>query len=100
MGDANFHIIPLIDIHKEGIVKTLHTLMDEVYTLVFQYGGSMSGEHNDGLLRTSYLSQMFTPEIVRLFEKTKDIFDPLAILNPGKKVYGDKGFAWNHIDTK
>ena len=100
MGDANFHIIPLIDIHKEGIVETLHTLMDEVYTLVFQYGGSMSGEHNDGLLRTSYLSQMFTPEIVRLFEKTKDIFDPLAILNPGKKVYGDKGFAWNHIDTK
>ena len=100
MGDANFHIIPLIDIRKEGIVETLHTLMDEVYTLVFQYGGSMSGEHNDGLLRTSYLSQMFTPEIVRLFEKTKDIFDPLAILNPGKKVYGDKGFAWNHIDTK
>jgi len=69
-------------------------------TLVFQYGGSMSGEHNDGLLRTSYLSQMFNPETVRLFEKTKDIFDPLAILNPGKKVYGDKGFAWNHIDTK
>lgn len=100
MGDANFHIIPLINIHKKGIVETLHTLMDEVYTLVFQYGGSMSGEHNDGLLRTSYLSQMFTPEIVRLFEKTKDIFDPLAILNPGKKVYGDKGFAWNHIDTK
>ncbi len=100
MGDANFHIIPLVDIHKEGIVETLHALMDEVYALVFQYGGSMSGEHNDGLLRTSYLSQMFTPEIVRLFEKTKDIFDPLVILNPGKKVYGDKAFAWNHIDTK
>lgn len=100
MGDANFHIIPLIDIHKNGIVQTLHKLMDEVYALVFSYGGSMSGEHNDGLLRTAYLSQMFSPEIITLFEKTKDIFDPLHILNPGKKVYGDKEFAWRHIDTK
>ena len=100
MGDANFHIIPLIDIHKEGIVDTLHKLMDEVYALVFEYGGSMSGEHNDGLLRTAYLPQMFSSEVIKLFEKTKDIFDPLHILNPGKKVYGDKVFAWSHIDTK
>jgi FAD/FMN-containing dehydrogenase len=39
MGDANFHIIPLIDIHKEGIVDTLHKLMDEVFALVFSYQG-------------------------------------------------------------
>jgi FAD/FMN-containing dehydrogenase len=100
MGDANFHIIPLIDIHKEGIVDTLHKLMDEVFALVFSYQGSMSGEHNDGLLRTAYLPQMYSPEIIKLFEKTKDIFDPLHILNPGKKAYGDKKFAWEHIDTK
>lgn len=100
MGDANFHIIPLIDIHKEGIVDVLHQLMDEVYTLVFQYRGSMSGEHNDGLLRTAYLPMMFSPEIMSLFEKTKNIFDPQNILNPGKKVYGNKEYAWGHIDTK
>jgi FAD/FMN-containing dehydrogenase len=100
MGDANFHIIPLIDIHKEGIVETLHKLMDEVFTLVFEYKGSMSGEHNDGLLRTAYLPQMYSSDIIKLFEKTKDIFDPLHMLNPGKKVYGDKKYAWEHIDTK
>lgn len=100
MGDANFHIIPLIDIHKEGIVDVLHQLMDEVYTLVFQYRGSMSGEHNDGLLRTAYLPKMFSPEIMSLFEKTKNIFDPQNILNPGKKVYGNKEYAWSHIDSK
>ena len=98
MGDANFHVIPLVDIHKEGIIDTLHQLMEEVYTLVIEYKGSISGEHNDGLLRTPYLSQMFSPEIISLFEKTKDIFDPLHILNPGKKVYGDKNFGWEHID--
>lgn len=98
MGDANFHIIPLVDIHKEGIVDILHQLMEEVYTLVFEYKGSMSGEHNDGLLRSSYLPKMFAPEIITLFEKTKNIFDPLHVLNPGKKVFADKEFAWKHID--
>ena len=100
MGDGNFHIIPLVDIHKPGIVDTLHHLMDEVYALVFEYKGSMSGEHNDGLLRTSYLPKMFSPEIIELFEETKTIFDPLTILNPGKKVHGDKAFAWSHVDMK
>lgn len=100
MGDANFHIIPLIDIHKAGIIDVLHKLMDEVFELVFQYQGSMSGEHNDGLLRTAYLPKMYSPEIIALFEKTKTIFDPQNILNPGKKVFGNKDYAWSHVDTK
>lgn len=98
MGDANFHIIPLVDIHKEGIIEVLHTLMDEVYDLVLSYQGSISGEHNDGLLRTSYLPKMFSPEIIGFFEEVKTIFDPQNILNPGKKVHGDKNFAWSHVD--
>lgn len=100
MGDANFHIIPLVDIHKSGITDTLHALMEEVYALVFEYNGSMSGEHNDGLLRTQYLPRMFSSEIIALFEKTKTIFDPQGILNPGKKVHGDALFVWSHVDTK
>ncbi len=100
MGNANFHIIPLVDIHKEGIAQTLHKLMEEVYALVFEFKGSMSGEHNDGLLRTPYLPQMYSSEIISLFEKTKDIFDPKNILNPSKKVHGDMDFAWKHIDNK
>jgi FAD/FMN-containing dehydrogenase len=100
MGNGNFHIIPLIDIHKEGIVGVLHQLMDEVYDLVFQYKGSMSGEHNDGLLRTPYLAKMFPPNIVALFEATKNIFDPLHVLNPKKKVFADKEYSWSHIDSK
>jgi FAD/FMN-containing dehydrogenase len=100
MGDANFHIIPLVDIHQKGITDVLHQLMDDVFELVFQYRGSMSGEHNDGLLRTSYLPKMFSPEIINLFERTKTIFDPEGILNPGKKVHGDNDFAWSHVDSK
>ena len=100
MGDANFHIIPLVDIHKEKILDTLHHLMNEVYDLVLSYQGSISAEHNDGLLRTAYLPKMFEPKIIHLFEKTKDIFDPLNILNPAKKVYGNTISPWEHIDMK
>ena len=100
MGDANFHIIPLIDIHEKGIIQTLHKLMDEVYDLVISYNGSISAEHNDGLLRTPYLPKMFKPEVIKLFEQTKNIFDPENILNPGKKVFGDEKFTFNHIDKK
>lgn len=100
MGDANFHIIPLIDIHEKGIVDTLHKMMDEVYDLIISYHGSISGEHNDGILRTSYLPKMFKPEIIKLFEETKNIFDPENILNPGKKVHGSEKFTFDHIDKK
>jgi FAD/FMN-containing dehydrogenase len=100
MGNGNFHIIPLVDIHKEGIINVLRTLMDEVYELVLSYKGSISGEHNDGLLRTTYLPKMFSPEIITLFEKTKAIFDPLHILNPGKKVHGNADYVWSHVDMK
>jgi FAD/FMN-containing dehydrogenase len=100
MGDANFHIIPLVDIHKEGMVEDLRKLTEEVYPLVLESEGSITAEHNDGLLRSGYLPMMYKPEIITLFEKTKAIFDPQNILNPGKKVHGDKDFAWAHVDTK
>ena len=89
-----------LDIHKEGITETLQALMEEVYALVFEYKGSMSGEHNDGLLRTPYLPNMFSEEMISFFEQTKKIFDPENILNPGKKVHGDKEFTWKHVDKK
>jgi FAD/FMN-containing dehydrogenase len=100
MGDANFHIVPLVNIHEEGIVQTLHQLMDEVYGLVVEYKGSISAEHNDGLLRTPYLPKMFNQETITLFEKVKDIFDPKGIFNPRKKVHGDMEYSFSKVDRK
>jgi FAD/FMN-containing dehydrogenase len=100
MGDANFHIIPLIDVHKPGIIDTLHKLMDEVYTLVIEYKGSISAEHNDGLLRTPYLPKMFNQDTIALFEKTKEIFDKQGIFNPKKKVHGSMEYSFSKVDTK
>ena len=59
--------------------------------------GSITAEHNDGLIRTPYLEKMYGPKICELFRQTKEIFDPLNIFNPRKKVLPDKDFARTHI---
>lgn len=86
VGDGNLHIIPLIDPRDPTIAKTLDELGHKIYDLVLSYGGSITGEHNDGLVRTPYVEKMFGPEMVGLFMEVKKIFDPLNIFNPGKKV--------------
>ncbi len=85
-GDANFHVIPLMDFHDEANRKAIPELSDKVYDLVISLKGSITGEHNDGLIRTPYLEKMYGPKITDLFAKTKEIFDPKNIFNPGKKV--------------
>ncbi len=88
IGNGNFHIIPLMDLAKEESHRIILELSPRVYELVMEYGGSTTGEHNDGIIRTPYLPHMFGPDMMALFEETKRIFDPLNILNPGKKVGG------------
>lgn len=97
IGDANFHIIPLVDFTAPHIKGLMRELADAVYALVLEFGGSISGEHNDGLIRSGYLKQMYGDKIYDLFIKTKKIFDPDNIFNPGKKVGFNAAFAADHI---
>jgi len=86
VGDGNFHIIPLIDPKDPTIGKVIDELSHKVYDLVLAYEGSISGEHNDGLVRTPYVEKQFGREMMALFIQVKKIFDPHGIFNPGKKV--------------
>jgi FAD/FMN-containing dehydrogenase len=88
VGDGNFHIIPLMDLTKPENRQVILDLAPKVYELVIAVGGTTTGEHNDGIIRTPYLPMLFGTEMVALFEKTKKIFDPHNIFNPGKKVGG------------
>lgn len=88
IGNGNFHIIPLMDLSDPKTKEVILELSHRVYDLVIEYGGTTTGEHNDGIIRTPFLPQLFGTEVVGLFEQTKTIFDPLTIFNPGKKVGG------------
>ena len=96
-GNGNFHIIPLMDMKDRKNVDVIMEVSNKVFDLVVSYGGSITAEHNDGIIRTPYLFKMFSPEVLELFKKTKNIFDPQNILNPGKKVGITLEYLKNHI---
>ncbi len=88
VGNGNFHIIPLMNISKPENRKIILELAPKVYDLVISYGGTTTGEHNDGIIRTPYIAKLFGEKMSELFTETKNIFDPENIFNPGKKVGG------------
>ena len=99
-GDGNFHIIPLMDLTKHASKDIITNLSQEVFDLVLEFGGTIDSEHNDGIIRTPYVRQMFGAEVYDLFVATKRIFDPLGIFNPGKKIGGTFEYAQSHINTQ
>lgn len=99
-GNANFHIIPLMDVTRPDLGKVIGELSEKVYDLVIAYGGSITAEHNDGLIRTPYLERMYGQEVMQLFARVKKLFDPHNIFNPGKKVWSSKEFARQHLIHK
>ena len=96
-GNGNFHIIPLVDLKDPEIKKIIPEVTEQIYRLVFKYQGSITAEHNDGIIRTPYLREMYGEKIVSLFEDVKKIFDSDDIFNPGKKVGGTLAYALEHL---
>lgn len=96
-GNGNFHIIPLVNLKDPAIPGVIADCMEKIYKVVLEYGGSITAEHNDGLIRGPYLEMMYGKKIYKLFEETKKIFDPSDIFNPRKKVGVDKKYALSLI---
>ena len=97
MGDGNFHIIPLMKIEDPNERLKLQPCMKEVNELVLGYGGSISGEHNDGLVRGPWLERMYGAEVFGHMDAMKRLFDPQNIFNPRKKTDADWDFSFSHI---
>lgn len=85
-GDANLHVRPFLDLGQLGDRQKLFKLIEEYYSMVIKFGGSTSGEHNDGRLRGPYLEKLYGIEVYDLFRKVKEIFDPYSTLNSGVKI--------------
>ncbi|MCC2631504.1 MAG: D-lactate dehydrogenase [Patescibacteria group bacterium] len=100
IGDGSIRLIPLVNMEEEGAAEKMIELSQRVYDLVFAFGGSMSVDHNDGLIRTPFLERMYGPEMTDLFREVKELFDPVGIFNPGKKVGGSFKYTAAHIVRK
>jgi FAD/FMN-containing dehydrogenase len=100
MGDGNFHVIPLMKIEERSERAKLEPAMKEVNALVMKYHGSLTAEHNDGMIRGPWLGLMYGPRVVDLFRQTKHILDPANIFNPHKKSDAKWKFSMAHIRDK
>jgi FAD/FMN-containing dehydrogenase/Fe-S oxidoreductase len=80
------HVRPVINLKTEAGVRQFESIAAAVADLVLKYGGALSGEHGDGLVRTPFQEKMFGPALYQAFRELKRTFDPQGILNPGKIV--------------
>ena len=97
MGDGNFHVIPLMRIEDPKERAKFEPAMKEVNELVISYGGSVSGEHGDGLIRGPWLQQMYSPSVLGYMKEIKQLYDPQNIFNPHKTTDATWDFSFKHI---
>src|SRR5687768_7246098 len=80
------HVRPVVNLKTEAGVRTFESLANAVSDLVLEFGGALSGEHGDGLVRSPFMRKMYGPVLYEAFREIKRTFDPRGILNPGKIV--------------
>lgn len=87
-GDGHLHVNALVDTTDPECRDRIRTLVRRVTRLVIDLGGTPSGEHGDGRLRTDGVADLYGPAVMDLFRLVKSTFDPAGIMNPGV-IVGD-----------
>src|SRR5262245_21461652 len=80
------HIRPLINTKDAKDIQVMKEMTDEITDLVIEFGGGMSGEHGDGLVRSHLNEKLFGHQLYQAFRQIKAAFDPDHRMNPGKIV--------------
>ncbi len=97
-ASGQLHLRPFLAAPREQDGERIEALARELYQIVFHLRGSISGEHGDGLARTSFLRSQYGP-LYRVFQQIKDIFDPHNLMNPGKIVCDDPHLVRKNFRT-
>jgi FAD/FMN-containing dehydrogenase len=85
ISEGNISVISICDINEIGDRQSFFKLLHDSSDLVISLGGSMSSEGGRGRTLTPYMNKEFNPQMILIFKKIKDIFDPQYILNPNVK---------------
>lgn len=87
-GSGCMHIRPYIDLRDREELQKMKAIQLHVSDLLLEFGGALSGEHGDGLIRSWLNEKMFGKTIYAAFKELKQAFDPIHLMNPGKIVDG------------
>ncbi len=88
-GDGELHIRPFLDLSDPKDIEKMKAIANDVFTLAWSLGGSVSGEHAVGLVRAAFVRQQYGDDYYELLCKIKNIFDPHGLMNPGKIINSD-----------
>lgn len=80
------HVRPILDLRKQEDIDKLKGIANDTFELVVKYGGSWSGEHGDGMVRSPFNERFFGTQLYQAFKQVKKVFDPANLMNPGKIV--------------
>jgi len=83
-GDGELHVRPYIDLGDPADRQKMLAIAEDVYSLTWSLGGTISGEHAVGLIRAGFVRRQYGDEYYAILKKIKEIFDPTALMNPGK----------------
>jgi glycolate oxidase subunit GlcD len=83
-GDGNLHATFMVAKEPEALERADAACQD-VFALALRLGGSISGEHGIGLVKSGQLRSQWQPAAVEAHRRIKAALDPKGLLNPGKK---------------
>jgi len=87
---GTIHIRPMINLKKIDEIARMRSIAEEIRDLVLEFGGAMSSEHGDGLVRSEWNETVFGSQLYNAFKEVKAVFDPNGIMNPGKIIANQK----------
>jgi FAD/FMN-containing dehydrogenase/Fe-S oxidoreductase len=96
VGHGQLHFRPFLDLGNAEDIAKMDVLADKLYEEVWRCGGTISGEHGDGLSRSPYVARQFGP-LMPVFQEVKQLFDPQKLMNPGKIVTSEVTSLIDHL---
>lgn len=99
-GDGELHLRPYLDLSDPAEVAKMRIVAEEVFSLVWSLGGSISGEHGNGLIRAAYIKRQYGDKYYDLLCRIKNIFDPAGLMNPGKIISSDPEATFKNIKAQ
>ena len=95
-ASGQIHFRPIMPIPMRGAETAMEAIARDLYRKVRDFGGTITGEHGDGLSRTAFIRTQYGA-LYRVFQQIKDVFDPLRLMNPDKIISNDPSLTVKHL---
>jgi FAD/FMN-containing dehydrogenase len=97
VASGHISVLTLFDPRSRNYDDDLITYPKNIFALVKDYDGGISAQGGEGLSRTPYIHYVYNDATLSVFKKIKDAWDPLNILNPGKKLGATTTYLQQHL---